>query len=188
MTGLLPGPICSPRVFLVIGFVLLGGLMGSAGGCTSDAPQALPQAPAPRALHLTFGGGVSPLSVAPGDTFSVRYGVSNGAGRDTWVTTSCEVLATAVIFRDGVQAPFEGSMTDCEPAVRTFDLPSGGSVEWVGSFVARIRISDPGTGLGDDLEDAPPGDYSVRITPRLSGVDGRPMTFPPMETPLRVRR
>lgn len=104
----------------------------------------------------------APDTVAPRDSFEVRFVVLNRTFENMTVVTSNSCLVTPGIFEDtgfgvGARTPFKGSVIGCLMVATEHDIPAGKALKRTFDMQAVL----PGYDERED-EPAPPGHYVIR--------------------------
>lgn len=133
----------------------------------------------PEGLHV--GLTVAPDTVAQGGAFDATLTVTNRTAGTIRVTTAHGCLATPHVMREGRRVPFEGSGYGCTAAITTHTFAPGESRSQRWEMRAELYAEHPGD---VDGQQAPSGDYLVRMEFDLRGPDG---TKPFIERSLLVR-
>ena len=123
---------------------------------------------------------VSPASVAPGGSFTVRFALRNASRKPVRVLLSCTAPAYLALLPTGGGSESLQSQ-GCGQAMTTKTLAPGAEASMTATWQA---VTIDGTGATSPL---PSGRYVVQATPTVTQVDGAAMTVPPLHADVRVR-
>lgn len=111
-----------------------------------------------------------PQQVSPGESFQVRYTVSNPTGVPLFLSTPHSCLVGISIYRDGGRIDFRGSLGACATVVTHHYLPGSGTLE-------RVFEIDAATGHHDP-QPVPEGWYTVEAVSEVRSINGITGTMP----------